>query len=63
MATKLHRKKIVKDQRKSEENPWTYQLNLALLLESDKLTREELLALACRDKYCIKSVMFNSPRD
>ena len=34
-----------------------------MLLESDKLTREELLALTCRDKYCIKSVMFNSPRD
>ena len=59
----MHRKKAVKGQRKSEENPWTYQQNLALLLETDKLTRDELLTLTCRDKYCIKSMMFESPKD
>ena len=53
----------MKGQRKSEENSWTYQHNLPLLLESDKLTKDELLSLTCRDKYCIKSVMFESPRD
>ena len=63
MATKSHRKKMVKGQHKSEENPWTYQQNLALLLQTDKLTRDELLTLTWRDKYCIKSVMFESPKD
>ena len=63
MATKSHRKKAVKGQHKSEENPWTCQHNLPLLLESDKLTKDELLSLTCRDKYCIKSMMFESPRD
>ena len=56
MATKPRRKKAVKGQCKSEENPWTYQHNLPLLLESDKLTKDELLSLTCRDKYCIKSM-------
>ena len=54
---------MVKGQHKSEENPWTYQQNLALLLQTDKLTRDELLTLTCRDKYRIKSVMFESPKD
>ena len=63
METKLRRKKVVKCQRKSEENPWTYQQNLALLWETDKLTRDEILTLTCRDKYCIKSMMFESPKD
>ena len=63
MESKSGRKKIVKGQRKGEENPWTYQQNLALLLETDKLTRDEILTLPCRDKYCIKSVMFESPKD
>ena len=63
MATKPHRKKAVKGQHKSEQNPWAYQHNLPLLSESDKLTKDELLSLTCRDKYCIKSVMFESPRD
>ena len=48
---------------KNDDNPWTYQQNLALLLETDKLTRDELLTLTCRDKYCIKSMMFESPKD
>ena len=63
MVTKSYRKKAVKGQCKSGENPWTYQHNLALLLESDKLTTDELLTLTCRDKYCIKSVMFESAKD
>ena len=63
METKSCRKKMVKGQHKGEENPWTYQQNLALLLETDKLTRNEILTLPCRDKYCIKSVMFESPKD
>ena len=63
MAAKPSRKKDKKGQRKSEENPWAYQHNLQLLSEADKLTKDELLSLTCRDKYCIKSVMYENPRD
>ena len=52
-----------KGQRKSEENPWDYQHNMQLLSEADKLTKDELLSLTCRDMYCIKTVMFENPRD
>ena len=63
MAAKPIRKKDKKGQCKSEENPWAYQYNLQLLSEADKLTKDELLLLTCRDKYCIKSVMFENPKD
>ena len=63
MASKLHRKKMMKGQHKNDDNPCTYQQNLTLLLETDKLSRDELLTLTCRDKYCIKSVMFKSLKD
>ena len=63
MASKSCRKKMMKGQHKNDDNPWTYQQNLTLLLETDKLSRDELLTLTCRDKYCIKSVMFESPKD
>ena len=63
MAAKPIRKKDKKGQYKSEENPWAYQHNLQLLSEADKLTKDELLSLTCRDKYCIKTVMFENPRD
>ena len=63
MAAKPIRKKAKKGQCKSEENPLAYQHNLQLLSEADKLTKDELLSLTCRDKYCIKTVMFENPRD
>ena len=63
MATKSRRKKTMKGQRKNDDNLWTYQQKLTLLLETDKLSRDELLTLTCRDKYCIKSVMFESRKD
>ena len=63
MASKSHRKKTMKGKRKNNDNPWTYQQNLTFLLETDKLSRDELLTLTCRDKYCIKSMMFKSPKD
>ena len=53
----------MKGQCKKDDNPWTYQQNLTLLLETDKLSIDELLTLSCRDKYCIKSVLFESPKD
>ena len=63
MATKSHRKKTKKGQHKNDDNPWTYQQKLTLLLETDKPARDELLTLSCRDKYCIKSMIFESPKD
>ena len=63
MASKLHRKKMMKVQCKNDDNPWTYQQNLTLLLEINKLSRDELLTLTCRDKSCIKSMMFESLED
>ena len=63
MAAKPIRKKAKKGQHKSEENPWAYQQNLQLLSEAEKLTKDELLSLTCRNKYCIKTVMFENPRD
>ena len=52
-----------KSQGKKEDNLWTYQQNLTFLLETDKLAIDELLTLPCRDKYCIKSVLFETPKD
>ena len=63
MAARTIRKKDKKGQCKSEENPWAYQHNLQWLSEADKLTKDELLLLTCRDKYCIKSVMFENSKD
>ena len=63
MAAKPIRKEDKKGQCKSEENPWAYQHNLQLLSEADKVSKVELLSLTCRDKYCIKTVMFENPRD
>ena len=63
MASKSSKKKMMKCQRKNDDNPWTYQQNLTLLLETEKLSIDELLTLTCRDKYCIKSVLFKSPKD
>ena len=63
MASKSSKKKTMKGQCKNDDNPWTYQQNLTLLLETDKLSMDELLTLTCRDKYCIKSVLFESPKD
>ena len=63
MASKSSKKKTTKGQCKKEDNPWTYQQNLTLLLETDKLSTDELLTLSCRDKYCIKSVLFETPKD
>ena len=63
MASKSSKKKTTKGQCKKEDNPWTYQQNLTLLLETDKLSTDELLASSCRDKYCIRSVLFETPKD
>ena len=63
MAAKPIRRKDKKGQCKSEENPWAYQHSLQLLSEADKLSKDELLSLTWRDKYCIKTVMFENPRD
>ena len=36
---------MMKGQCKNDDNPWTYQQNLTLLLETDKLSRDELPTL------------------
>ena len=43
MATKSSKKKTTKGQCKKEDNPWTYQQNLTLLLETDELSIDNYL--------------------
>ena len=43
MASKSSKKKTKTSQGKKEDNPWTYQQNLTVLLETDKLSIDELL--------------------
>ena len=61
MSAKSTRCRTKKGQNKKHENPWAYQDNLHPLTESGKLTKDDVLALNCRDKYCIRSVMFVNP--
>ena len=63
MASKSSKNKMMKGQNYNDDDPWSYQQNLTLLLETDKLSIDELLTLNCRDKYCIKSVSFKSLKD
>ena len=49
--------------KQTEENLWAYQTTLQPLLESAKLSRDDILSLCCRDKYQIRSVMFSTPEE
>ena len=62
MPAKKH-KSIPKRDKKSDENPWAYQATLEPLLETTKLSRDDMSALCCMDKYQIQGVMFNSPKE
>ena len=63
MASKSSKKKTMNGQHKNDDNLWTYHQNLTLLLETDKVSIDDLLTLNCRDKYCIKSMLFKRPKD
>ena len=60
MSVKKPKCKPKKGGSKVDENLWAYQINLELLLESGKLSKDDVLSLCCRDKYCIRSVMFST---
>ena len=43
-------------------NPWEYKDELPLLLEPQKLDRDKVSVLCCRDQYRIKPVIYEEPK-
>ena len=55
-------KKAHSKKNNDRKNPWDYKTDLPVLLEPQKLDREEVAVLCFRNQYRIKPVKYQEPK-